>query len=76
MHLLTVEYDNVDEPKNDLCYEIPFVVIKGDYIPLLGSQTAQQMHLLTVEYDNVDEPFHNEFSARGETQPGVKNFYV
>ena len=42
--------------KNDLCYEIPFVVIKGDYIPLLGSQAAQQMHWLTVEYDNTDEP--------------------
>ena len=38
----------IKNPKNHLCYEIPFVVIKGDYIPLLGSQAAQQMHLLTV----------------------------
>ena len=35
-------------------------MIKGDYIPLLGLQAAQQMHLLTVENDNIDEPFSND----------------
>ena len=52
--------------QNDLCYEIPFVIIKGDYIPLLGSQAAQQMQLLTVQYDNIDEPLSNNcFSCSG-----------
>ncbi len=46
--------------KNGQCYEIPFVIIKGDYVPLLGAQASQQMHLLTVEYDNIDEPTQSD----------------
>ena len=46
----------IKNPRNALCYDFPFVVIKGDYMPLLGSQAAQQMQLITVQFDNIDEP--------------------
>ena len=28
----------IKNPRNALCYDFPFVIIKGDYMPLLGSQ--------------------------------------
>ena len=46
----------ITNPKNDRCYDFPFVIIKGDYMPFLGSQAAQQMQLVTVQFNNIDEP--------------------
>ena len=49
----------IKNPRNDLYYDIPFIIIVGDYIPLLGSQAAQQMQLINVQFDNIDEPNTN-----------------
>ena len=52
-------------PINDICklkvlnpkiqteYTVRFVVVKGDYVPLLGANAAQKMGLLTVNNANI-----------------------
>ena len=40
-------------PKNQKKYRGEFVVVQGDYTPLLGSRAAQQMNLLTVRHENI-----------------------
>ena len=46
----------IKNPRNGLCNNLPFIIIKGDYMPFLGSQAAQQMQLITVQFYNIDEP--------------------
>ena len=43
---------NVRNPKNNKKYNVPFVVFKGDRVPILGYRTSLQMRLVTVEDDN------------------------
>lgn len=39
--------------KNATTHWADFTIVDGDYTPLLGSTTAQQMDLLTVQYENI-----------------------
>ena len=34
-------------------YNVEFVVIKGDYTPLIGSCASQQINLVTVQQENI-----------------------
>ncbi|XP_065061116.1 uncharacterized protein K02A2.6-like [Rhopilema esculentum] len=43
----------VVNPKNQTEYTVRYVVVKGDYVPLLGANAAQKMGLLTVNYANI-----------------------
>ena len=43
---------NVRNPKNNKKYNVPFVVFKGDRVPILGYRTSLQMRLVTVEDNN------------------------
>lgn len=51
----------IENPENGMCYAIPFVIIKGDYTHLLGTQASQQMQLITVECHNLAQPAGNDF---------------
>ena len=59
----------IKNPKNDLCHNLPFIIISGDYIPLLGSQAAQQMQLITVQFDNIDGPNSNNCFSCSSPSP-------
>ena len=43
----------VESPKIQTEYTVRFIIMKGDYIPLLGANAAQKMGLLTVYYFNI-----------------------
>ena len=43
----------VVNPKIQTEYTVRFVVVKGDYVPLLRANAAQEMGLLTVNYANI-----------------------
>ena len=42
-------------PKNSKKYNVEFVVVKGNYTPLIGSRASQQMNLVTVHQDNIQQ---------------------
>ena len=44
---------SIQNPKNSKRHLVKFVVVNGDYAPLLGLQTAQEMELLTIQHDNI-----------------------
>ena len=44
---------NIVNPKNSKRHLVKFVVVNGEYTPLLGAKTAQEMELLTVQHDNI-----------------------
>ena len=44
---------NIQNLKNLKSHEVKFVVVNGDYTPLLGLQTAQEMELLTIQHHNI-----------------------
>ena len=39
--------------KNRKKYEAEFVVVKGDYTPLIASRASQQMNLIKVQHENI-----------------------
>ena len=43
----------VKNPKNGKRYLVPFYVVQGNRLPLLGSKAAQQMNLITVNNENI-----------------------
>ena len=43
----------VTNPKTQTEYTVGFIIVKGDYVPLLGANAAQKMDLLTVNYANI-----------------------
>ena len=50
----------VANPKTQTEYTVRFIIVKGDYVPLLGANAAQKMGLLTVNYANIfDENVDN-----------------
>ena len=49
-------------PKNNKKYNAEFVVVKGDYTPLIGSRASQQMNLVTVQQDNIQQVTMNTAS--------------
>ena len=42
-------------PKNSKKYNVEFVVVKGNYTPLIGSCASQQMNLVTVHQENIQQ---------------------
>ena len=48
--------------KNNKKYNAEFVVVKGDYTPLIGSRASQQMNLVTVQQDNIQQVTMNTAS--------------
>lgn len=34
-------------------YIVDFVIVKEDYMPLIGKKTSEQMQLITVNYENI-----------------------
>ena len=62
-------------PKNNKKYNAEFVVVKGDYTPLIGSRASQQMNLVTVQQvtmntasltlDQVKEEFGDVLKGQG-----------
>lgn len=42
-------------PKNSRKYNVEFVVVKGNYTPLVGSRASQQMNLVTVHQENTQQ---------------------
>ena len=44
---------SVPNPKNKKKYNAEFIVVKGDYIPLIGSRASQRMNLVTVQQENI-----------------------
>ena len=42
-------------PKNSKKYNVEFVVVKGNYTPLIGSRASQQMNLVTVLLENIQQ---------------------
>lgn len=36
-------------------YNAEFVVVKGDYTPLIGSHASQRMNLVTVQQENIQQ---------------------
>lgn len=49
-------------PKNNKKYNAEFVVVKGDYTPLIGSRASQQMNLVTVQQENIQHVTTNTAS--------------
>ena len=49
-------------PKNNKKYNAEFVVVKGNYTPLIGSRASQQMNLVTVQQDNIQQVTMNTAS--------------
>ena len=63
----------VVNPKKQTEYTVTFVVVKGDYVPLLGANAAQKIGLLTVNYanifnENVDNVSSNSFASNSRHQ--------
>ena len=46
---------SVINPKNNKKYSVEFVVYSGDFTPLLGNSTSQQMNLVTVNDANFEQ---------------------
>ncbi|PFX12858.1 Retrovirus-related Pol polyprotein, partial [Stylophora pistillata] len=42
-------------PKNSKKYNVEFVVVKGNYTPLIGFRASQQMNLVTVHQENLQQ---------------------
>lgn len=42
-------------PKNSKKYNVEFVVVKGNYTPLIGSGASQQMNRVTVHQENIQQ---------------------
>ena len=42
-------------PKNSKKYNVEFVVVKGNYTPLIGPRASQQMNLVTVHQENIQK---------------------
>ena len=42
-------------PKNSKKYNVEFVVVKGNYTPLIGSRASQQMNRVTVHQENIQQ---------------------
>ena len=44
---------SVRNPKNKKKYNVEFVIVEGDYPPLIRSRSSQQMNLVTVQQENI-----------------------
>ena len=53
LKVLGVTKVQLRNPKNQKKYRVEFFVIEEDYIPLLGSVSAQKMGLITVKHENI-----------------------
>lgn len=42
-------------PKNKKKYNAEFVIVKGDYTPLIGSHASQRMNQVTVQQENIKQ---------------------
>ena len=40
-------------PKNSRKYSVEFVIVKDNFVPLIGLKAAEQMKLITVNHENV-----------------------
>ena len=78
---------NVVNPKTNKAYEVWFEVVQGDFTPLIGRQTAEQMELITVNYDsfklmhgvttsNVLDEYQDVFDGGLGTLPGKVHLHV
>ena len=47
-------------PKTRTKYNAEFVLVDGNYMPILGARAAQQMGLLVVQHDNILQLHNNE----------------
>ncbi|XP_064597501.1 uncharacterized protein K02A2.6-like [Liolophura sinensis] len=63
---------SMKNPKNGRKYSVEFVIVKGDYRPLLGARAVQQMNLITVETENIMLLSHQHSDdVKSRKQPGV-----
>ena len=53
LKVLGVTKVQLRNPKNQKKYRVEFVVTEEDYVPLLGSVSAQKMGLITVKHENI-----------------------
>lgn len=58
-------------------YSVEFVVVKEEFVPILGKRASEQMNLITVNYDNicavkdVISEYSDVFSDELGTLPGI-----
>ena len=64
---------NIQNPKNSKRHLVKFIVVNGDYTPLLGLQTAQEMELLTIQHDNILNFVAESNQPNNSTPPCLSN---
>ena len=65
---------NVANSKTQTEYSVIFIIVKGDYIPLLGANAAQKMGLLTINYANICYANVDSISSNSIASSSVGDF--
>ena len=59
-------------PKTRKKYNAEFVVVVGNYTPLIGARAAQQMGFIVVQHHNIQLVSNNEVSTASQSSPLTK----
>ena len=59
-------------PKTRKKYNVEFVVVDGNYTPLIGARAAQQMGLLVVQHHNIQLVSNSEAFSTAQSSPLTK----
>ena len=59
-------------PKTRKKYNAEFVVVDGNYTPLIGARAAQQMGFIVVQHHNIQLVSNNEVSTGSQSSPLMK----
>ena len=67
--------------KNMKKYSVEFVVVKQDFMPLLGRKASEQMNLIVVNYDNICavniiSDYNDVFAVELGKLPGIVHMSV
>lgn len=60
-------------PKTKTEHTVRFIIVEGDYVPLLGANAAQKMSLLTVNYANILDANFDKACDSATSSPSLKD---
>ena len=63
----------VTNPKTKTEHTVRFIIVEGDYVPLLGANAAQKMSLLTVNYANILDANFDKACDSATSSPSLKD---
>ncbi|KXJ06970.1 Transposon Tf2-6 polyprotein [Exaiptasia diaphana] len=65
----------INNPKNGQRYNLDFVIVKGDYTPLIGLQAALKIKLIEIHKENILTVDEEYTTVKGLTKDEVLNEY-